>query len=144
MYTGLKHLHHYLPYLLLALLVIAPIVFFIKRSGNKPFTKSDKWLALSVLILAHLQLVVGLILYFVSPLVQAAFDSGALMSDASYRFYAVEHITVMVLAIILITVGYSKAKRKAEAPAKFQNLAIFYLLGLVLILLRIPWDVWPA
>ena len=144
MYTGIKHLHSYLPYLLLGLLVVASLIFVVKRISDKSFTKSDKSLALVVLILAHLQLVVGLVLYFMSPVVEAAFQSDAIMSNAQHRFYAVEHVSLMLLAIALITIGYSRAKRKTEDRAKFQTLSIFYLLGLLLALLRIPWDVWPA
>lgn len=144
MYSAIKPLHSFLPYLLIAALLASVLVFVAKRFGGRPFKKADKTLALVTLILAHLQLVVGLILYFVSPLVKEALSSGEVMKNASHRFYAVEHISVMILAIIFITIGYSKAKRKTEASAKFQILWIFYAIGLVLALSRIPWDVWPS
>lgn len=142
MYQGFLHFHSYLAFLVFIALVISIILFFVKRSGNKPFTASDKRLALITLILVHLQATAGIILYFVSPTVTAAFDSGELMSDATYRFFAVEHILTMLISVVLITIGYSKSKRKTESKAKFQTLAVFYLLGLVLALLRIPWDRW--
>lgn len=144
MYTGLKHLHSFLPYLLLTLLVVSVIVFLSKRSGSKPFTKGDKQLALFTLIAAHLQLVFGLALYFVSPITQAAFKSDEIMSNATYRFYAVEHISIMLIAIVVITIGYSKSKRQTDDSKKFKTLSLFYAIGLVLALSRIPWDVWPS
>ncbi|MDZ7848291.1 MAG: hypothetical protein U5L96_16895 [Owenweeksia sp.] len=144
MYTGIKHLHSYLPYLLLAALAISVIVFLAKRSAGKSFTSADKRLALITLILTHLQLVAGLVLYFISPVVKTALTADDMMGDSTHRFYAVEHIGVMLVAIILITIGYSRAKRKTENRAKFQTLTIFYLLGLLLILLRIPWFAWPV
>lgn len=144
MYEFLKNIHSFLPYLLLPILAVAAVVFLAKSGGKKPFTGGDKALALITLILAHLQLVFGLILYFISPIVDQALASGELMSNATYRFYGVEHLVTMLLAIILITVGYSRGKRKTENGAKFKTLGIFYLLGLILALLRIPWDAWLA
>lgn len=144
MYEVLKSIHSFLPYLLFAGLGISVIIFFSKMSGGKSFSAADKRLALITLILAHLQLVFGLILYFISPVVDAALASENMMADASSRFWAVEHILTMLIAIVLITVGYSSAKRKTEGKAKFKTLAIFYLLGLILALLRVPWDSWLA
>ena len=142
MYTGLKHLHTYMPYLILPLLLIAIVVFFAKRAGKGNFGGGDKKLALFTMIFTHLQFVVGLVLYFLSPKVNL--QSSELMSNEQLRFYGVEHISVMIIAVVLITVGYSRAKRKEAARAKFQNLGIFFLLGLLLMLSRIPWDVWPS
>lgn len=101
-------------------------------------------MALFTLIAAHLQLVFGLALYFVSPITQAAFKSDEIMSNATYRFYAVEHISIMLIAIVVITIGYSKSKRQTDDSKKFKTLSLFYAIGLVLALSRIPWDVWPS
>ncbi len=144
MYSTIKPLHSFLPYLLIAALLASVLVFVAKKFGGRTFKKADKTLALVTLILAHIQLVVGLILYFISPVVKTALASGEVMKNDSHRFYAVEHISVMILAIIFITIGYSKAKRKTEPSAKFQTLWIFYAIGLVLVLSRIPWGVWPS
>tara|TARA_R110002096_G_scaffold276109_3_gene470092 strand:+ start:158281 stop:158718 length:438 start_codon:yes stop_codon:yes gene_type:complete len=142
MYTGILHLHSFLPYLFLSLLLISVLVFWIKRTGKKDFGKSDKQLALFTLILAHTQATVGLVVYFLSPIIKAAFEnSSELMSDKTYRFYAVEHALVMLIAVVLITMGYSKSKKK-EGNAKFNSLSIFYTLGLILILSRLPWEAW--
>lgn len=144
MYTGLKHLHSYLPYLLLLILGISVLVFIAKRFRGGEFGSGDRRLAVFSLILAHIQLVVGLALYAVSPVVKSAYNSGELMSDATHRFYAVEHLLTMVIAIVLITIGYSRAKRSDTDTKRFRALSLFYGLGLILILSRIPWDVWPA
>lgn len=142
MYTGIFHLHSFLPYIFLSLLLISVLVFWIKKFGNKDFSKSDKQLALFTLILAHTQATIGLVIYFLSPITQAAFEnSSELMSNETYRFYAIEHALVMVIAVVLITMGYSKSKKK-EGSAKFKGLAIFYSFALVLILSRLPWEAW--
>ena len=141
MYKGLLHFHSFLPYLFLSLLLVSTVVFLVKNFGKKSFGKPDKMLALFTLILAHTQATIGIILYFISPIVKAALSSGEVMSNDTYRFYAVEHLLTMLLAVILITVGYSKSK-KAEDPVKFKKLSIFYSVALILVLSRIPWEAW--
>lgn len=108
------------------------------------YTAADKRISLITLILAHLQLVFGLVLYFISPVSKAALSAETTMSDATNRLYAVEHPLTMLVAIVLITIGYSKAKRKEESSAKFKTVAIFFAIALILALVRIPWNVWPA
>ena len=144
MYKGILHLHSYLPYLLFVGLIVSSLVFLVKLAGNKEFKPLDKTLALITLILAHLQFVAGLILYFISPVAQAARNAEDMMADPTHRLYAVEHITVMIIAVVLITIGYSRAKRQDSAKGKFKNLGLFYLLGLLVALSRIPWDAWLA
>lgn len=144
MYTGFKHLHSYLPYLLLAALVISIIIFAVKASNKSEFNAGDKRIALITLILTHLQLVIGAVLYFISPITKAARSSENMMSDATNRLYVLEHPLTMIIAIVLITMGYSKMKRKTDSGAKFRTGLIFFSLALLLILARIPWGVWPA
>ncbi len=143
MYVGILHLHSNLPFFLLLALIVSSTVFFRKKALNKPFSKGDKSLALITLILAHLQLALGLILYAISPVIEMAYaNSDQIMSNSTFRFYAVEHGLVMLISIALITICYSRAKRKTESQQKFQTLGVFYLLGLLLALTRIPWDSW--
>ncbi len=142
MQTGLLHLHSSLPYLFLPLLLISIISFWIKVGGKAEFGKTDKLLALFTLILSHLQLVFGLLLYFIGPKGFQYFSQEGFMKNDIARFYAVEHISIMIIGIALITVGYSGAKRKSSSPAKFKHLAIYYSIGAVLILSRIPWEAW--
>jgi NADH:ubiquinone oxidoreductase subunit 2 (subunit N) len=123
-------------------MLVAVVVFLINRSGSKAFTATHKRLALIGLILAHLQLVVGLLLYFLGPKGFAYTKLEGFMQNSVQRLYAVEHISIMILAIVLITVGYSTAKRAADDQSKFKKLSLFYGLGLVLVLSRIPWNAW--
>ncbi len=140
MYTGLLHLHSALRYIVLILLIAAIVQAFAGWFGNKTFTASDKKLALFTLISVHIQLLIGIILYFISPVVQSALaDMGAAMRDTQLRFWAVEHIATNIIAIALITIGYSSAKRAYQDKAKFTRIALFYLIGFVLIMSAIPW-----
>lgn len=144
MYSVIEPLHSFIPYLLIAAVLASVLVFGAKRFGNRPFKKGDKSLALVTLILAHIQLLIGLVLYFVSPVVSTGYEAGTVMSDSSTRLYAMEHPLMMIIAIVLITIGYSRSKKKVDPTAKFQNLLIFYGIALVLILSRIPWGTWPS
>ena len=143
MYTGLKHLHSGLAYLVLAFLVIAVIFALIGWLSNRTYTSTSKRITLFGLIATHSQVLFGLILYFVSPVGMANF-SGEGMKDSISRLYFLEHPVMMIVAAVLITIGYSRAKRAATDQAKFKSVAIFYAIGLVLILSRIPWHAWPA
>jgi len=140
MYIGLLHLHSALRYVVVILLVVAILKAFAGWFGNKSYTEGDRKLALFTMISVHLQLVIGLILYFISPVVQSALaDMGAAMKDTELRFWAVEHIATNIIGIILITIGYSTAKRASTDKAKFTRTAIFYLIGFILIMSAIPW-----
>lgn len=141
MYTGLQHAHSGLAYLLLAALIFAIVYNLIGFMGNKPFTEGNRKIALIGLISAHIQLLIGLVLYFVSPNGLSNF-SGANMKDSTARLYMLEHPLMMILAIILITVGYSKAKKLQDSNQKYKKTLIFFTLGLILILSRIPWSAW--
>ncbi|MCB0662082.1 MAG: cytochrome B [Saprospiraceae bacterium] len=128
----LKHAHSGFRWIVLILLLVTIFNAFKKRKGNQVWSDGDQKLALYTFISTHIQLLLGLILYFISPYV--TFD----MADKLSRFYSVEHISLMVIGIALITVGYIKAKKAAEGK-KAKTIFTFFLIGLILILLRIPW-----
>ncbi len=134
MYTGLVHTHSSLRYLVLALLLIVIAKSFSGWQGKKPFTPVDDKLSLILLILAHIQLVVGLVLYVKSPFVQF---NDMTMKDAGLRYWAVEHISLMLIAIVLITVARSTSKRMAEATAKHKRLFLLNTIALAIIVLAI-------
>lgn len=142
MYTGIKHLHSVLAYVLLAVLILSLVYILVSYIQKKPFTEKMRKISLAGLISAHLQLLVGLILYFISPLGIANF-SGASMGDSVSRLYMLEHPLTMLIAIILITIGYSKAKRLEDSAQKYKKILLFFGIGLLLILIRIPWMAWP-
>lgn len=136
MYNMLKHAHSGLRWLLLAALIYAIIKGFHSWRSGKPFNRPS---ALIALILTHIQLIIGLLLYFIyAPIVKVNFEEGFMKNDVT-RFYTVEHFVTMILAIALITIGYSRGKRKPEAAAAGKAVFVFYLIGLLLILLGIPW-----
>ncbi len=139
MYTIIQKFHSGWAYLAVLLLVIALVNAAIGMTSNKEFTPKDRKLALFALIGAHIQLVIGFVLYFVSPLGMASFGQ---MSDKALRLTSLEHPLVNIIAIVLITVGWSKHKKMALSNAKFKAITVFYGLGLLFILSRIPWSLW--
>jgi NAD/NADP transhydrogenase beta subunit len=128
-------------YLALLLLVFAVANSFVGMSSKKEFTAKDRKIALFALMGTHLQLLVGLILYFVS---EVGFKqlSGAAMKNSELRLTVLEHPLINIIAIALITIGWIKHKKATTGESKFKSIAIFFGLGLVLILIRIPWSLW--
>ena len=139
MYTGLQHAHSYIAYLALILLVVAAINAIIGMTSNKEFKDNDRKLSLFALIFTHVQLLIGIILYFVSPLVQSF---SVAMKDSTLRLYALEHPLINIIAVVLITIGWSKHKKAATNKAKFKSIGIMYAIGTILNLSRIPWSTW--
>lgn len=144
MYEATLTLHSYLAYIVLAVLFLAVANAIMGLVGNKMFTpEKDFRLSLFTLILSHIQLVVGLILFFVSVNGLKAIQTlGMGGMNAPSRLLAVEHPFVNILAVILITIGWSRHKKFMEGNKKFQSIAIFYGLGLIFFLSRIPWQQW--
>lgn len=143
MYPGLQHMHSYVAYLALIVLIIAAVNALMKYSSKAEFKDSDRKLSLFGLIITHIQLLVGLILYFVSPNVKVfTMSMGEIMKDSNLRLYAIEHPFINIVAVILITIGFSKHKKATTSTGKFKSIAILYTIGLLLILSRIPWSNW--
>lgn len=142
MYTGLLHAHNGLRWLVLLALLISVILAFSGWLGRREWKKRDSVSGLLLTIFMDLQFLIGIILYaFISPITEAAFnDFGAAMKNADLRFYAVEHILLMLIALVLVHVGRSKSKKDIAAWKRHRVASIFYTISLLLILAAIPWD----
>jgi hypothetical protein len=133
----LSHTHSGLRWVVLLLLLAVLVTAFGGLGGKKEFTEGNRKTALFAMIAYHLQWTIGLVLYFTSPLV--SFAEG-FMKDTNLRFYGVEHIAGMTIAMVLITIGHKKAKDASrESRARFKSLAVFYGISLLVILASIPW-----
>lgn len=137
MHTGLLHLHSALRWVAI-ILMLATIIDSLVRM-YRPFKENEKKLALFTLISLHTQLLIGILLYFVSPTIKGFVEAGHIMKTPVARFYIVEHLLGMLLAIVVVTIGYSRAKRQAESWAKHRMIFFYYLTAFILILLSIPW-----
>lgn len=137
MSTGLLHLHSALRWVVIILLLAAIFKALIGKRQRAPFSGLKK-LALPALIATHLQLVIGLGLYFVNNW-YTMWGKSEFMKERSLRFFVMEHLFIMIIAIALITIGYSTAKRASDTGKQHSRILIFYLIGLILILSSIPW-----
>ena len=144
MYSLLKNIHSYWAYLVLLVLILGILNAIVGKIKGKDFESKDLRLSLFGLIFSHIQLLIGLILYFVSPWFDqwSNLGMGGVMKDAQARLYLVEHPFTNILAIVLITMGWSLHKRQSDPGKKFLRIALFYGLGQLLLLSRIPWDTW--
>jgi hypothetical protein len=142
MYDPLLFIHSWLRWIFLILAVVVIAKSLMGWLGGKDYVKSDNILAASFVGTMHLQLLIGLILYFfLSPITAIAFeDFGAAMKNASVRYWAVEHISIMVLAVIVAQIGRTKAKKAQESIQKYKTQSIFFIIALILVLSRIPFN----
>lgn len=132
MYEILKYTHSGLRWIALILILLAIYNAF----TAKAFGKREKLINLFSMVSLHTQLLIGLILYFISPRVSFA---GEWMQDASFRFYGMEHLMGMIIAIALITIGYVKSKKGTGPQEIYKPIKLFYIIGLILIIASIPW-----
>jgi hypothetical protein len=143
MYNFILKMHSGWAYVALIILLIAVINALIGLSSKNPFTPKDRRISMFALIGAHIQFLFGLILYFVSPNGLQTLQLGIGNLTPEQRLLALEHPLVNLIAITLITIGWSKHKKTAD-ESKFKAISIFYSLGLILLLSRIPWQLWFA
>ncbi len=140
MYESLQNLHRLIAYAALILIFVTTMKALFGMLNNKKFTEGDRKLGLFALISAHIQLLLGLGLFFIGPASSQLNNMGEVMKNADQRFLVVEHPLTMIIAIVLITIGYSKSKKATDDKSKFKKMALFFLIALVLVLSRVPWD----
>ncbi len=129
------HAHSGLRWLLLLFLVIAAVKALAGWFGKKPYAKSDNLIAIILVSLTHIQAIIGIVVYAMSDIAKAGMaNMGAAMKEPALRFWTVEHVIVMILAVVFITIGRAKSKKAATDELKHKKGAIFYVLALLLIL----------
>jgi hypothetical protein len=138
MYDVLQYSHSIIRYILLPLLLFTGLRSLTAWITGGHYYRADERASLFTVIFTHLQLVIGFVLYFMSEKVR--FDNmGTVMKDDVLRFFTVEHISMMLIAIVLITIGRARSKRAYSEIAKHRRIAIFFLIAFLLIFFSIPW-----
>src|SRR6478735_6523361 len=141
LYNILLHVHSAGRWVVLLLLLIA--IFNSLVAGGRPFIKSDNRTGLLLTSVADIMFLVGLVLWYFGPYgyeqIQNAGSLGVVMKDSTARFFAVEHITAMLIAIILIHIGKAQAKKSISDRAKHKRTVLYYLIALIIVLVSIPW-----
>lgn len=141
MLSTVKMLHSYWAYLVFLMMIIAAVNALIKHFGKKEYDAKDFRIALFTLIVSHIQLLIGIVLWFAADYFGES-TMKDVMGNAALRSNAVEHPLTMMVAVALITIGYSKHKKKLTSAGKLKPLAIFYTIALALVIIKLPWSQW--
>lgn len=140
MYAGSVHLHNMLRWVILILLLLN--VYRHATAGAQPYGDKDRKLGLYLMISAHIMLLLGLFQYFFGGVgLSRIQDEGmsAVMKNSEWRYWAVEHISSMLISIVLITLGYGVRKKQMDDIAKHRRALLLYAVALLLILAAMPW-----
>ena len=141
MYSFVLATHNIFRWLVLIFGLLAIIKAFIGWFGKKEWKGLDNTLGLGFTISLDVQVLLGFLLYVISPIIRAGFaDMGAAMANSDIRFFLVEHILMMVVALVLAHIGRSRAKKADTDVSKHKNAAIFFTIAMLLILAAIPWE----
>jgi membrane protein DedA with SNARE-associated domain len=139
-YIFLRDTHSLLRWIVIIACLWALVRVWSGFFGRSEWTRKDQMAGLLFTSVLNLQLILGIILYAISPITRAAMSNfAAAMKDSTLRFFAVEHVAGMLVAVVVAQLGYSLAKRAATDRAKFLRSAIAYSIAAVLILASIPW-----
>jgi hypothetical protein len=144
MYTFILATHSLIRWLVLTSLLFAIYLAYRGWLSGKNYSRFDDNTRVVTTIIAHTQLVIGLALYFISPIVNYFLHHfNVAVHERQIRFFGMEHVTMMLVAIVLITIGSAKAKRKPDSQQKFKTMAIWFTIALLVILSSIPWSFSP-
>ena len=139
-YSLLVHLHSIGRWIILLLLLIA--IFNSLVAGQRPWIRSDARTGTILTIFADLMFLIGISLWYFGPRGYKTIESmgmSAVMKNSVARFFAIEHITMMLIAVILIHIGKAQARKAISDKAKHRRTLLFYLIALIIIMISIPW-----
>lgn len=144
MYSVLLSLHSFTRWLVLLVLIVSIVKAWQGFQKQSTYFKADDFWRFWTVIITHLQATIGLVLYFNSSIVSYFLNN---FSDAVHerelRFFGMEHITVMLSAVVVVTIGSAKVKREPNNVLKHKKMLIWFGIGLFLILTSIPWSFSP-
>ncbi|SFP71706.1 hypothetical protein [Hymenobacter arizonensis] len=145
-YSVLLALHSWSRWLVIVFGLIAIYRAYVGWTGRRRFVGADNGMGASFVGSIHLQVLLGLGLYFgLSPWGLNAMKQAGAMKDPTARFFGMEHVAVMLLAAVLAQVGRSLSKKASDDTLKHKKAFTFFGIALLLVLLMIPWGIWnPA
>lgn len=138
MQQGLLHLHNFMRWFVLLFGILVIIRSMSGMGGNKAFSAGDKRMALFLLISCDLQLLLGISLYITNGWLDVL-KNGVDMANKVNRFFAIEHMVGMLIAIVLVHIGYSSIKKNIADSAKYKKLFWYTLIAFIIIIATIPW-----
>ncbi len=140
MYNGMLHLHSALRWIILILLLVAIYKSFVDR--RNAYTAGHKKTGLFLMICCDVMLVVGIYQWYAGDLGLKSIQlngMGEVMKNSVLRFYAIEHTTAMLIAIVLVHIGYSYSKKNIPDSLKHKRTLLYFGLALLILLIAIPW-----
>jgi hypothetical protein len=142
MYTFILAVHNIMRWIVIVLAIIALVRAYWGWFGKREWSLTDRKVGMYFSISMDVQLLLGLILYFgLSPITRAAIQNiGAAMAEAGLRFFALEHLFVMLLAVIVVHIGTALSRKADDSMAKHRRAAIWFTLAVLLILVGMPWS----
>ena len=144
MYTLLLFLHSLIRWFVLLSLLFAIISSYTGWRRQRNFSAKDNAVRHWTATIVHIQFMLGIALYFISPIVRYFHNN---FKEAVHlreiRFFGMEHSLMMLIAVSIISVGSAKAKCRLTDKEKFKTIAIWYFIGLLFILSSIPWSFSP-
>ena len=134
-------LHNLVRWVVVILAILALVRAYLGWLGRREWTERDRQVGVFFSAALDTQVLLGLILYFISPLTRTALqDLGAAMGSPDLRFFALEHAFYMIVAVILVHIGSARSRRSKTDVDKHRTAAIFYTLAVLIILIGIPWS----
>lgn len=144
MYLTLLPLHSLFRWLVLAFLLFSIYRAFVGYTQNKTFSKTDNAFRHWTATIAHIQLIIGMILYTQSPIVKYFWTETKIsLQNLDLTFYGLIHIFLMLTSIVVLTIGSAKAKRKPTDKEKFKTMLVWFSIALITIFVAIPWSFSP-
>jgi hypothetical protein len=142
MYTFILAVHNIMRWIIVVLALIALIRAYRGWFGKREWSPADRKAGMYFSISMDVQLLLGLILYFgLSPITRSAIQNfGAAMAEAGLRFFALEHISYMFLAVIVVHIGTILSRKDVDAVAKHRRAALWFTFAVLLILIGMPWS----
>jgi len=138
-FATLRSTHYFIMVALLVFLLFTIGKFYLKKGRGESFGPMENMNTLMVMIMAHVQLLIGIVLLAFGPMSAHFSNMGEVMKDSSLRMMVVEHPITMILGVVMITLGRIKLKKQTECADKYKTTVIYFAIGLVLFLIRIPW-----
>ncbi len=132
-------LHSFLRWALLLFMVVSIVKAAMSLSGKNPYAPSDRKRTLFTMIAAHLQLVIGVILYVSNGWSQQFSNMAVAMKNTYVRYWTVEHLSMMIIAIVFITIGNIRSKKMDTDAGKYKQILIWFGLALLVIIAAMPW-----
>jgi len=132
-------LHSFLRWALLLFMVVSIVKAAMSLSGKNPYTPNDRKRTLFTMIAAHLQLVIGVILYVSNGWSQQFSNMAVAMKNTYVRYWTLEHLSIMIIAILFITIGNIRSKKMDTDASKYKQILIWFGLALLVIIAAMPW-----